>query len=418
MKILAIAHGMLLGGAQVSTLEFLKQLRSSKSDIELRLITCNNARREFIDQAKSLNIAVYRVPCRFSMNYPLVVIEEAKDLLRWADVVWITDEGYLVAPKIKRIRNVPVAAHLRSYALICHWWSACYGLQKACLEKCSPWRTIRCKQSINLEYSRIGLLGSTKARTYWLLDFAKGPLDLLRWRAAMSGVLDNIDGFIAVSKALWDIHVKHVPELKDRPHAVVYNPVTEPLKYVKPDPSEPYGDYILYASGSNPVKGPHVLLDAWSVVSREFRDLKLYMVGCRDSWVKRYAKRLGLNSIVFLDKLSPSSYYNAMYRARAIVMPSVWPEPLGRIPIEANRLGVPAIVSSSGGLPEVVVDGVTGHVFRSGDAEDLAEKIVRALMKDFNRSTVIQYSYEKVNPQKEVEKLLRFFEEVIGSGEA
>jgi glycosyltransferase involved in cell wall biosynthesis len=236
-------------------------------------------------------------------------------------------------------------------------------------------------------------------------------LDFLRWKNAGNS-LDSIDGFIAVSNALWDIFLKHMPELKDKYHAIIYNPIIWPLKYVKPDPDEPYGDYILYASGSDPVKGPHILLNAWSIVSREFKDLKLYMVRCKDTWVERYAKRLGLTNVVFTDRLPPSNYYNIMYRARAVVTPSIWPEPLSRIPTEANRLGVPAVVSSSGGLPETIVDNVTGYVFRTGDVEDLAEKIAKTITANFERNTIIQHSYEKINPQKEVEKFIKFLENV------
>jgi len=57
-----------------------------------------------------------------------------------------------------------------------------------------------------------------------------------------------------VLKATWGIHVKHLPELGSRPSAVVYNPVTEPLKYIRPDSGESYGNYLLYASGPNPLE--------------------------------------------------------------------------------------------------------------------------------------------------------------------
>jgi glycosyltransferase involved in cell wall biosynthesis len=102
-----------------------------------------------------------------------------------------------------------------------------------------------------------------------------------------------------------------------------------------------------------------------------------------------------------------------MFGAKAVVMPSIWPEPFGRIPVEANRLGVPAVVSSAGGLPEIIVDGVTGYIFKAGDVDDLAEKIMRILEKDFDREEIIKHSYEKINPQREVEKLVNFFESVI-----
>jgi len=410
MRILALAHGLWFGGAQISTLEFLENLRGR---LDLKLLVCSEAGENFTSNATSMGIEVYHAPCRVSSGYPIMDVDGAKDLVKWADIAWITDVEYLSALLIKQTRNIPVIAHARSHALICPWWSALYGFREPCLKKCSAWRNTRCKQGINLELAKIGLLSSAGARLYWLLDFAKGPLDFFRWSRLMNGVVESIDGFIVVSKALWNTHVCHLPSLSGKPFCIVYNPVTKPLKYARPNPREPYSDYILYASGSDPDKGPHLLLKAWQEVFREFRDLKLFMVGCRDSWVERLAKRMGLRNLVFFNRLSSDEYYKLMYRARAVVMPSIWPEPFGRIPVEANRLGVPAVVSSAGGLPETIVNGVTGYIFEGGDVDDLAEKVEKVLGRDFNREEIIKRSYERINPQREAEKLIKFFEGVI-----
>jgi len=96
--------------------------------------------------------------------------------------VWITDVEYSVAPRIKRIKNVPVVAHIHSYALVCPWWGAMYGLREVCAARCSVWRIVGCKQGINRELARVGLLDGVRAGAYWLLDFGKGPLDYFRWK--------------------------------------------------------------------------------------------------------------------------------------------------------------------------------------------------------------------------------------------
>jgi glycosyltransferase involved in cell wall biosynthesis len=416
VKILVLMHGMGLGGAQISTLELLELLKKNE-EVYIKVIICHDANKELVHRLP-LETHPHEVPCTKDMDYPTLNIKKIYKYVEWADITWITDIEFLVAPQIKRIKKIPIVAHLRSYALVCPWWGAFYGFKEPCFRGCSSWRITRCKQGINLELAKIGLLGGTRARLYWLLDFIKGPVDFFRWSKLVDNVAESIDGFVAVSKALWNIHVTHLPNLGSKPFSVVYNPVVEPLRYVKPDPREPYGDYVFYASGSNPDKGPHIILEAWQTVSREFRDLKLYMVGCRASWVERMAKKINLRNVVFFDKLPSEEYYRLMYRARAVVMPSVWPEPFGRVPVEANRLGVPAVVSSAGGLPEIIVDGVTGYVFRAGDARDLAEKVASVLEKDFDRGEVTRYSYERINPQREVEKLIEFFKNVIDYGQS
>ena len=178
MNVLAVMHGSRFGGAQVSTLEFFELL---KNKVKLKALVCDDFRERPAYQLTS-GIELYKLPCNTTMNYPVMDVERARKLIEWADIVWITDVEYLVAPRIKKVRRVPIVAHLRSYALVCPWWGALYGFREACLERCSLRRIIGCKQGINLEFSRIGLLSADKAFLYWLLDFVKGPLDYSKWR--------------------------------------------------------------------------------------------------------------------------------------------------------------------------------------------------------------------------------------------
>lgn len=48
---------------------------------------------------------------------------------------------------------------------------------------------------------------------------------------------------------------------------------------------------------------------------------------------------------------------SAFSGARVVLTPSTWPEPFGRVPVEAGRVGIPTISSRKGGLPEAVGPG-------------------------------------------------------------
>lgn len=63
--------------------------------------------------------------------------------------------------------------------------------------------------------------------------------------------------------------------------------------------------------------------------------------------------------------------------ADVVVAPSKLPESLGRTAIEAMAFARPALVSAIGGLTEVVADGETGWHVPPGDAEALAQKLMR-----------------------------------------
>ncbi|MFN2587655.1 MAG: glycosyltransferase family 4 protein [Actinomycetota bacterium] len=83
----------------------------------------------------------------------------------------------------------------------------------------------------------------------------------------------------------------------------------------------------------------------------------------------------------------------ALYRrARVLVLPSVErtcygrhvaiPELLGLALLEAMASGTPVVASRVGGLPEVVVDGVTGFVVEPGDSAQLRTRLEQLLGDD------------------------------------
>lgn len=83
----------------------------------------------------------------------------------------------------------------------------------------------------------------------------------------------------------------------------------------------------------------------------------------------------GLPSVTPLGALTGAQVREAMCRAQALVMPSIWYENFPRTLVEAYACGLPVIASRLGALAELVEDGVTGLLFEPGDAADLAAKM-------------------------------------------
>ncbi|MEM0236404.1 glycosyltransferase family 4 protein, partial [Thermofilum sp.] len=240
----------------------------------------------------------------------------------------------------------------------------------------------------------------------------KGPLDYLGWRRAIDReVLDSIDGFIAVSKFVKKTHEELLP-IESKPVEVVYNPITYPLKYSQSieTSEEIERNWIVYASGSNPVKGPSVLLEALKLLLDGGLSITLVMFNNRETWVEKYARKLGVNEhVIFKGRVLSGELYRSIFDARAVVMPSLWPEPFGRVAAEANRLGSVAIVTNRGGLPETIVHGETGFIAEA-NPEDLAKKIELSMELKKSREEVRNASLFKINPNSSLSSLLRFFE--------
>lgn len=76
-----------------------------------------------------------------------------------------------------------------------------------------------------------------------------------------------------------------------------------------------------------------------------------------------------------LGALAGGQVIEAMSRATALVMPSVWYENYPRVLVEAYACGLPVIASRIGAFEELVDDGVTGLLFEVGDPADLAAKL-------------------------------------------
>jgi glycosyltransferase involved in cell wall biosynthesis len=65
--------------------------------------------------------------------------------------------------------------------------------------------------------------------------------------------------------------------------------------------------------------------------------------------------------------LNHSDVLNNLREARALIFPSLWPEPLGLSPLEAAAHGIPSVISSNTGARDWVVDGENGLQFPPGD---------------------------------------------------
>jgi glycosyltransferase involved in cell wall biosynthesis len=62
--------------------------------------------------------------------------------------------------------------------------------------------------------------------------------------------------------------------------------------------------------------------------------------------------------------------------------PTTFTEGLARTCLETMAVGIPAVVSDNGGMPDAVADGVTGYVVPQGDVQAMAESVLRLLEDD------------------------------------
>jgi glycosyltransferase involved in cell wall biosynthesis len=129
------------------------------------------------------------------------------------------------------------------------------------------------------------------------------------------------------------------------------------------------GPLVLYAGKLSPGKGTPVLVAALPEIRHAVPGVRFAFAGKGELVPPAAPDVHALGSIAQPDLF-------ALYAgADLVVVPSVWPEPLSRVVLEAMQFGRPIVATRVGGTPEAVEDGVTGLLVERGDATALARAI-------------------------------------------
>jgi len=97
--------------------------------------------------------------------------------------------------------------------------------------------------------------------------------------------------------------------------------------------------------------------------------------------------------------------------ARALLFPIDWPEPFGLVMIEAMACGTPVLAFRHGSVPEVVDDGITGHIVDGLD--EAICKIGRVLALD--RARVRRRFEQRFTAKRMAQDYVRIYENLLGT---
>ncbi|MEK6544647.1 MAG: glycosyltransferase family 4 protein [Elusimicrobiota bacterium] len=134
----------------------------------------------------------------------------------------------------------------------------------------------------------------------------------------------------------------------------------------------------------DPVKGHEDFIRAAALVSPRHEQADFYMIGeeknIQATALLNFAKKLNLGRrLQWLGFLEPIPLLAQMSLADVAVIASRGSEAVSRAALEWMRLGKPLVATSVGMLPELVVEGKTGHLVHPGSCEEMAYAIGRLL---------------------------------------
>ena len=126
-------------------------------------------------------------------------------------------------------------------------------------------------------------------------------------------------------------------------------------------------NYVLYFGRYSPEKGLGTLLQA----ARMLPDINFVFAGA-GPLNDRISDTDNIKNVGFK---SGQELSDLIAGARLSVYPSEWYENCPFSVLESISLGTPVLGADIGGIPELIEPGITGELFRSGDVEDLVQKL-------------------------------------------
>lgn len=135
------------------------------------------------------------------------------------------------------------------------------------------------------------------------------------------------------------------------------------------------------------VKRPDLALDVTALVRATTPEFRLKVIGDAQFREEDFALERELESRAAGDSalrgavefMGRHADVSAALAGCAILLHCRPDEPFGMVLVEAMALGMPVVAPAAGGPLEIVADGVTGYLFRAGDAAEAADRVLRIL---------------------------------------
>jgi len=138
---------------------------------------------------------------------------------------------------------------------------------------------------------------------------------------------------------------------------------------------------VLVIGSLNEAKGQLEFLRSAVSYLQADRRLKLHFLGRGprlQQQMHAFVREARLESQVrFRGFLERDKLFEAIREATVVALPTLWPEPFGRVPLEAAACGRPVVAFATGGLTELIQDGRTGFLVPKEDYSAMWERIRR-----------------------------------------
>ena len=314
------------------------------------------------------------------------------------DIIHVQGKYYSPAGFLaKLILKITVILTIRDYQLICGYGFCLWGKTKVCglLEYFTEDFPLYIKNYLKnpsvftLVLNFVFALNSRTVKIFYSF-FAK-RLDLL----------------ICISKAQSEIYKKNGFKKVN----VVYNPMQFSQTQFISKPKK----QILYAGRLTPGKGVNLLFEALPRVFKKLKGLEILIAGegFLKNDLKTFAQKFSFaKNIEFLGQVEHNKLLRIYSDSLLTIVPSIWPEPFGRVALESIRQGTPVVATNRGGLKEIIDDSITGYITQM-DAKALSKDIIRAVNNNSMLRKNIRNNFQAIKKkfqEENIEQYIKIYE--------
>ena len=181
---------------------------------------------------------------------------------------------------------------------------------------------------------------------------------------------------------------------------------------------------LLFVGRMEKLKGGHVLIDALPRIAAALRlPVELHLAGdgpARERWQQQAAHVMRQDpavSVHFPGWVTGQALQNLYLESHLLVVPSLWPEPFGKVGCEAGAYGLPVAAFAVGGIEEWLTPGVNG-MLAPGDppcASGLAAAVTRCLSDSAVYARLCEgalANVQRFNLHVHVDSLIALFEKI------
>ena len=350
----------------------------------------------YFNEVKKTPKSVWQMFSRsvYSTEVKKAIQKEIKDIN--PDLVYIIHFVNKLSPSVitgAKQLGIPVVLRLSDYFLLCPRFDFIY--QKQVCEECLTKGYKTCIKRSCVQGSKAASL---------IRVFSMKYHNLIK-------VYDKVDAFITPSEFLKN-------KLVDNGFAKEKIYCIPTFTASKSEVGEPQvGTYGLYFGRVTEEKGVDTVVRAYE----KMPDKQLKIMGDdtteEGERLKTYVKDNNLSNIEFLGFKSGTELENIIKGARFTLIPSIWYDNLPNTALESFQYSKPVIASNIGSLPELVIEGENGYLFKPGDADDLKEKILQfdddEKIKEMGLKSRSRLE-DRFAPKTHYDALMKVFETVRG----